>query len=104
MQENQVSSERAQTFKDQLERQRETYNRLLTLTEQRVIEANNAITMAFNEGGEDKQKAAEFLSNQVYQLYEERRHLISEKDQLQEAFNELERANVSLRCDLERYR
>ena len=104
MQENQVNNERAQTFKDQLEKQRETYNRLLTLTEQRVIEANNAITMAFNEGGEDKQKAAEFLSNQVYQLYEERRHLISEKDQLQEAFNELERANVSLRCDLERYR
>ena len=74
-----MNNERALTFKDQLEKQRETYNRLLTLTEQRVIEANNAITMAFNEDGEDKQKAAEFLSNQVYQLYEERRHLISEK-------------------------
>jgi hypothetical protein len=33
------------------------------MTEKRVIEANNAITMAFNEQGEDKQKAAEFLSN-----------------------------------------
>jgi malate synthase len=74
------------------------------MTEKRVIEANNAITMAFNEAGEDKQKAAEFLSQQVYQLYEERRQLLSDKDQIQEAFKEVERNNVALRCDLERYR
>lgn len=75
------------------------------MTEKRVIEANNAITMAFNEqGSEDKKQAAEFLSNQVYQLYEEKRQLLLEKDELQTHFNELERINVSLRCDLERYR
>lgn len=54
MQENQMNAERVLTFKEQLEKQRETYNRLLTMTEKRVIEANNAITMAFNEGTEDK--------------------------------------------------
>jgi hypothetical protein len=32
------------------------------MTEKRVIEANNAITMAFNEQSEDKKQAAEFLS------------------------------------------
>jgi hypothetical protein len=49
MQENQLNNERAETFKEQLEKQRETYNRLLTLTEKRVIEANQAISMAYSE-------------------------------------------------------
>jgi hypothetical protein len=49
-----MNAERVLTFKEQLEKQRETYNRLLTMTEKRVIEANNAITMAFNEQTEDK--------------------------------------------------
>jgi hypothetical protein len=75
-----MNNERAETFKEQLERQRETYNRLLAMTEKRVIEANNAITMAFNEQTEDKKQAAEFLSKQVYQLYEERRLLLTDKD------------------------
>jgi hypothetical protein len=47
--ENQLNNERAETFKEQLEKQRETYNRLLTLTEKRVIEANNAIALAYSE-------------------------------------------------------
>ena len=75
------------------------------MTEKRVIEANHAIALAYSEhGAEDKKQAAEFLSQQVYALYEERRQLISEKDELTTEFNELQRANVSLRCDLERYR
>ena len=44
------------------------------MTEKRVIEANHAISLAYSEHGmEDKKQAAEFLSNQVYQLFEERR-------------------------------
>ncbi len=55
MQENQLNNERAETFKMQLEKQRETYNKLLTMTEKRVIEANHAISMAYSEqGSEDK--------------------------------------------------
>ena len=44
------------------------------MTEKRVIEANHAIALAYSENGsEEKKQAAEFLSNQVYNLYEERR-------------------------------
>jgi hypothetical protein len=44
------------------------------MTEKRVIEANHAISLAYSEhGAEDKKQAAEFLSQQVYALYEERR-------------------------------
>jgi hypothetical protein len=53
------------------------------MTEKRVIEANHAISLAYSEhGDEDKKQAAEFLSEQVYALYEERRLLLSEKDEL----------------------
>lgn len=76
-----MSNERAETFKEQLEKQRDTYNRLLTMTEKRVIEANHAIALAYSEhGNEDRKQAAEFLSNQVYALYEERRAITFEKD------------------------
>lgn len=89
MQENQMNNERAETFKAQLEKQRETYNKLLTMTEKRVIEANHAISMAYSEqGSEEKKQAAEFLSNQVYQLYEEKRAIMAEKDLLETQFNE----------------
>lgn len=84
MQECQLSNEKAETFKEQLQKQRETYNSLLTVTEKRVIEANHAIALAYSENGqEDRKQAAEFLSNQVYTLYEERRALLLEKDELQ---------------------
>lgn len=54
-------------MKDQLEKQRESYNRLLTMTEKRVIEANHAIALSYSDNeSDDKKKAAEFLSNQVY--------------------------------------
>lgn len=79
MQESSLNNEKAETFKEQLEKQRETYNRLLTMTEKRVIEANHAIALAYSEhGAEDKKQAAEFLSQQVYTLYEERRTLLSD--------------------------
>ena len=51
------------------------------MTEKRVIEANHAIALAYSEhGNEDRKQAAEFLSNQVYALYEERRAITFEKD------------------------
>jgi hypothetical protein len=37
------------------------------MTEKRVIEANHAIALSYAENeSDDKKKAAEFLSNQVY--------------------------------------
>eukprot|EP00347_Sterkiella_histriomuscorum_P009212 403342098 len=105
LKENQLNFEQTQIYKDQLEKQRESYNRLLTMTERRVIQANNAIALAYSEtGDEEKKQAAEFLSGQIYQLYEERRQLLMDKDQLQLQNNELQRLNVSLRVDLEKYR
>jgi hypothetical protein len=64
------------------------------MTEKRVIEANHAISLAYSEG-DDKKQAAEFLSKQVYQLYEERRQLLGDKDELISQCNELQRMNVS---------
>jgi hypothetical protein len=60
------------------------------MTEKRVIEANHAISLAYSEhGADDKKQAAEFLSNQVYQLYEERRQLLADKEELELSQNEL---------------
>ncbi|CDW76964.1 fha domain containing protein [Stylonychia lemnae] len=105
LKENQLNLEQSQTCKEQLEKQRESYNRLLTMTERRVIQANNAVALAYSEqGDEEKRVAAEFLSNQIYQLYEERRQLLSEKDQFIIQNNELQRLNVALRVELEKYK
>ena len=43
-----------------MQKQRETYNRLLALTEQRVIKANLTIAAQFED---DKGQAAEFLTS-----------------------------------------
>ena len=75
------------------------------MTEKRVIMANNAIALAYSEtGDEEKKQAAEFLSSQVYSLYEERRQLLAEKDSLLVENNELQRLNVALRVELEKFR
>ena len=75
------------------------------MTEKRVIEANHAISLAYSEhGAEDKKQAAEFLSQQVYALYEERRQLLADKETLESSATELQRANVALMVEVERYR
>jgi len=104
LKENQLNQEHALTYKEQLERQRETYNRLLTMTERRVIQANAAIALACAAESEERRQAAEFLSDQIYQLYEERRQVLLEKDGLQAQNTELQRLNVGLRVELEKYR
>lgn len=51
------------------------------MTEQRVINANLVISKNFEEQGDfDKQQAADFLSQQILQLYQERQSLLSERD------------------------
>lgn len=61
--ENELNRQQADVFKDQLEKQRETYNKLLAVTEQRVIKANLVISQGFGSDNDyDKKKAAEFLS------------------------------------------
>lgn len=87
-----------------MEKQRETYNKLLSVTEQRVINANLVIQKNFEEQRDfEKKQAAEFLSQQIFQLYQERQALLSERDQLQVQNTDLQRLNVALKCDLEKY-
>ena len=56
LKENQVNLEHVEVYKEQLEKQRDTYNRLLTMTEQRVIQANWSITQAYSEYGEEDKR------------------------------------------------
>jgi len=57
-------------YRNQVEKQRETYNKLLAVTEQRVINANLVISQNFEEQRDfDKKQAADFLSQQIFQLY-----------------------------------
>jgi hypothetical protein len=62
-----------------MQKQRETYNRLLALTEQRVIKANLTISNQFED---DKGQAAEFLTSQIQTLYNERRDLLMAQSDL----------------------
>ena len=65
-----------------------------------------AITQLYDaekEGGEEKKKAAEYLSAQVYQLYEERREIVKENDLLKQQNSELQRLSCSQKIDLEKY-
>jgi len=81
--ENEFNSQQVVAYRSQVERQRETYNKLLEATEQRVINANLVVSQNFAEMGDyDKKQAADFLSAQIYSLYKERQALLSERDQL----------------------
>lgn len=74
------------------------------MTERRVLQANQAISQAFGEGGdEEKRQAAEFLSGQVYALCEERRQNLADNERLCAENSELQRLNIALRCDIEKY-
>lgn len=70
----------------QLEQQRETYSKLLRMTEARVVEANKNITNSIQAGekDEEKRKAAQFLADQVNTLYEDRNALVAENDKYKE--------------------
>lgn len=54
-------------LKAQLDQQRETYTKLLNMTEKRVIQANMQISQLYSDLQEDaKKQAAEYLAAQVY--------------------------------------
>ena len=81
--ENEFNCQQALAYREQVERQRETYNKLLAVTEQRVISANLVISQNFEEQNEyEKKQAADYLAQQIYQLYQERSSLLSDRDQL----------------------
>ena len=62
------------------------------------------ISQNFEEQNEyEKKQAADYLAQQIYQLYQERSSLLSERDQLQVQNTDLQRLNVALKCDLEKY-
>lgn len=53
------------------------------MTEKRVIQANMQISKLYSDLQEDaKKEAAEYLSAQVYQLYDERRQFAADNDLL----------------------
>ena len=83
-----------------MQKQRETYNRLLALTEQRVIKANLTISKQFED---DKGQAAEFLTSQIQSLYNERRDLLLQVGDLQVQTDDLQRLNTALSVQLEKY-
>lgn len=50
-----------------------------------------------------KKEAAEFLAQQSCQIYEDRRSLLAERDTMVLMNADLQRLNIALKCDLERY-
>lgn len=52
---------------------------------------------------DDKGQAAEFLAQQVQQLYQENRSLVDQNCQLSEHCSELQQVNAATRCELEKY-
>jgi len=61
--ENEFNCQQALAYRDQVEKQRETYNKLLAVTEQRVISANLVISQNFEEKMDyDKKQAADYLA------------------------------------------
>lgn len=61
--ENEFNSQQVVAYRNQVEHQRLTYNKLLEATEQRVIASNLAISQNFAETGDfDKKQAADYLS------------------------------------------
>ena len=65
--ENEFNCQQALAYRNQVEKQRETYNKLLAVTEQRVINANLVISQNFEEQRDyDKKQAADFLSQQIF--------------------------------------
>ena len=61
--ENEFNCQQALAYREQVERQRETYNKLLAVTEQRVISANLVISQNFEEQNEyEKKQAADYLA------------------------------------------
>lgn len=99
-----MANEQIQNLRDMVEKQRNSYNNLLSATERRVIQANHAITQAYSEHGEDdKRQAAEFLGQQIYTLYEERRTLLSEKDRVVSENNALQRTNIAYKFQIDKF-
>lgn len=89
--ENQKNTEANAQLKTLLQQQRDSYAQLMAVTERRVVEANKQIASIYSLEYQDKEKkeAAEFLSAQVYQLYDERRTLVLENNELKQQNSEL---------------
>ena len=52
---------------------------------------------------DDKAQAAEFLSQQIFELYNDRKEKLARMETLEVQNVELQRANVHLNCELEKY-
>ena len=93
--ENILNSEKIAGLKAQLNRQRDTFQSVITENERRLADANEKLTMLFND--KDKRVAAEFLVSQIELLKEERRALLEDNDALNVKLHESYADNEDLR-------
>jgi len=100
--ENKMTQEQLDKLKEQVAKQRNTYDKLITQTQLRVTKAN--MMLADSQGEEQtKRDAAEFLAQQVHEMYEEKRALLTERDMMMLQNSDLQRLNIACQCDIERY-
>jgi len=92
-------------MKHLLEQQRENFTKMMANTEKRVVQANMTITGLYSTEvqDDDKKKAAEYLSTQVYQLYDERRAIVAESDEMKQQNTDLQRLTCAQKIELEKY-
>lgn len=95
--ENSLNLEKVNALQVQLERQRDTYQSVLAENDRRLAEANDLISLNFEDS--EKRKAAEFLVSQIELLKEERRALLEDNDILNAKINEILMENETLKQD-----
>ena len=63
-----------------------------------------SLSQVYSDQDDDpKKQAAEYLSAQIYQLYEERRALVSQNDDLVNSNAELQRLACAQRIELDKF-
>lgn len=97
--ENILNSEKIAGLKAQLNRQRDTYQAVISENERRLADANERITQLFQE--KDKRSAAEFLVSQIELLKEERKALLEDNDALNIKLHDAYAENEDLRKHLQ---
>ena len=95
--ENSINIEKCSSMQSQLNRQRDTYQSVLAENDRRLAEANDIISLGYEEP--DKRKAAEFLVSQIELLKEERRALLEDNDILNIKLNDILMENEALKTD-----
>jgi len=101
LQENLLNVEKVNQLKQQLQRQKDTYQNAISISDKKLIEAQTQIPFILQRFGEEKKAAAQLLIVQIQISNEEKQNLLRDNEILHMKIQDLGEENMKLKTEFQ---